>query len=410
MAASEGEAPVSPRVVPKQERNLDAELVNEYVQRQAISRMGECSAVNPYTPQCSHSFFRDLMLIAESEARKDKAITHPFLRGRDQGAADFSDHDLDEARQRLRTAHWVKDYRDLSVSSANEGLRPSMPGYLAEVWGQAARSTGTLEEAFGTQELLPGMVDTSSNLPVVSIPRLSAGGAVAVQASQNAAIQETDPTTAAASSPVSTVAGQVDLSRQLFEFSQPGFDAAITDDLSRAHATAFDVEVINGNAASGRTRGLLNWSGILSVAGTVTSAATFLTSLWQAYSQLAGSSGFGASNHEGYVTILHPRRAAWLVAGVSYVVARGTPLVPGELVVSAGIPTNLGAGTNEDVALVVERSQVLLLSRGVTVRVREDIGSSSLTVRVQAERHMAVLVKNAAAICKVVALTPPSGF
>src|SRR5262249_38672517 len=138
---------------------------------------------------------------------------------------------------------------------------------------------------------------------------------VAVQSSQNSAVQETDPTTTAITSPVSSISGQVDMSRQLFEFSRPGFDAAITDDLSRAHAAAVDVEIVSGSASGGRTRGLLNWSGILSVAGTVTNAQTFLNGVWQAYSALAGSSGFGASDTSAYLTILHPRRASWLVAG-----------------------------------------------------------------------------------------------
>jgi hypothetical protein len=210
---------------------------------------------------------------------------------------------------------------------------------------------------------------------------------------------------------VSTISGQVDVSRHLFKLSNPSIDAAITDDLSRAHAQALDVEIANGTASSGRTRGLLNWSGILSVSGTVTNASTFLASLWAAYSQLAYGSGYGAANAEGYVTILHPRRAAWLAAGVSGTLPPGTSLVPGQLVVSAGVPSNLGAGTNEDVALVVEKSQVVLLSSAVSVRVYEEVLSSTLTVRVQAARvGFAVLVKNATAIAKVTGLTPPSGF
>lgn len=213
-----------------------------------------------------------------------------------------------------------------------------------------------------------------------------------------------------AASPVGSIAGQVDVSRQLFEFSRPGLDAALTDDLSRAHAQAFDIEVINGNAVSGRTRGLLNWSGILSVSGVVTNQQTFLNSLWQGFSQLAGSNGYGAANADGYVTILHPRRAAWLAAGVSGTMPSAAPLVPGQLVVSAGIPSNLGAGTNEDVALVVEKSQVLLLSRGPRIVVREDVLSSTLTVRVQAVRDIAVILKNANAVARVTGLTLPSGF
>jgi predicted nucleic acid-binding Zn ribbon protein len=35
------------------------------------------------------------------------------------------------------------------------------------------------------------------------------------------------------------------------------------------------------------------------------------------------------------------------------------PVLPGTVILSAGIPTNLGGGTNEDVILVVERSNVV---------------------------------------------------
>lgn len=70
----------------------------------------------------------------------------------------------------------------------------------------------------------------------------------------------------------------------------------------------------------------------------------------------------------------------------------------------------LGAGTNEDVALVVEKSQVILLSKGPQIVVREDVQSSTLTVRVQAVRGMAVILKNVNAVARVTGLTPPSGF
>jgi hypothetical protein len=401
VATTESEGGVSPRVVPKHQRSLSSEIDNNYVQADAAARMGKCTSASPYTPLCGHSYFRDLLLVAQSNERKRKASTHPTLRGRDQGAADFSDVDLDEAKERLRTT-LIKDYsqRDLSVSSANEGLRPSLPGYLATIWGEAARSTGTIAEALGVVPLEQGMVDTASNLPVVSIPRLSGGSGVAVQSAQGAGVQETDPTTTM-SSPVSTVAGQVDLSRQLFEFSKPGLDVVIAGDLSRAHAEKLDSEIVNGTASGGRTKGLLSWLGILSVAGTITNPSTFLVSLWQAFSALAGSSGFGASNSEGYVTILHPRRAAWLMAGVSGTLPPGISLVPGQLVVSAGVPSNLGAGTNEDVALIVERSQIVLLSSGPRIAIREDILSATLTIRIQAVRDFALLVKNANAVAKV---------
>ena len=98
------------------------------------------------------------------------------------------------------------------------------------------------------------------------------------------------------------------------------------------------------------------------------------------------------------------------MAGISGVLPPGTSLVPGQLIISAGLPSTLGASTNEDVALLVERSQVLLLLRGPQVRIREDVGSGTLTVRVQAHRYLSVILKNPTALAKVTGLTAPSGF
>jgi hypothetical protein len=110
------------------------------------------------------------------------------------------------------------------------------------------------------------------------------------------------------------------------------------------------------------------------------------------------------------VTILHPRRLAWLSAGISGVMPPASPLLPGTVVASMGVPTTLGAGTNEDVALIVERSQVMLLSTGVLVRLFDEVGSATMTIRVGAHREFALLVRNSTAIAKVTGLTPPSGF
>jgi hypothetical protein len=108
--------------------------------------------------------------------------------------------------------------------------------------------------------------------------------------------------------------------------------------------------------------------------------------------------------------VLHPRRLAWLNAGVSGVMPPAPPLLPGTVVASAGIPSKLGAGTNEDVAFVVERSQVLLVSTSPMIRLCEEVGSGTLTVRVRAAREAAVIVKNPAAVCNITGLVAPSGF
>ncbi|HEX2111650.1 MAG TPA: phage major capsid protein [Gaiellaceae bacterium] len=185
-------------------------------------------------------------------------------------------------------------------------------------------------------------------------------------------------------------------------------DAVIADDLGRAHGTALDSQIVNGSGSGQNMRGFLNVSGILSVAGTVTSAATFIESVWKAYSAVSGTSGYGSANPDEYVVVLHPRRYAWAKGNTTGIPAQA--LFPGTVVPSAGVPTNLGAGTNEDVVLVVERSAVVLVGDSPVFRVFESVGSSTLTVRISSWNQAALVVDNPTAVAKVTGLTPPSGF
>ena len=399
------------------------EAIARDAQRASRSRDDDAASGDPYRAQhgvgytyvsdavAVHSFFRDLLVVAEAEARVNasmaQALEHGGRGGRDPGfepPPGFPADTVEAARERI--AKGIK--RDLSSSNAGDVLRPSSPGFIGEMFGRASRATGKLIDAIGAEPLEEGMVDTSSGVPILSIPRFASGAATAVQASQNAAVQETDPTTGAMTSPVATIAGLVDMSAQLFEFSRPGMDVAIADDLGRDWGAKADVQIVNGSAGSGQTRGLLNVASILSVAGTVTTAATFLESVWKAYSALAGSSGIGNPAPDDYLTILHPRRYAWTRGNTTGI--QGDELFPGTVVASAGVPSNLGAGTNEDIALIVERSNLVLAVRRPAFKVDESTGSSTLTVRTLAYGMLSLVAKNPGGIAKVTGLTPPTGF
>jgi HK97 family phage major capsid protein len=96
------------------------------------------------------------------------------------------------------------------------------------------------------------MVDpVGGALVLKSVPRLNSGAAVAIQGSQNATVQETDPADAAISTPVGWLAGQVDMSRQAFDRSRPGLDEAIATDLGSDFGTKLDVQLISGSGSTG---------------------------------------------------------------------------------------------------------------------------------------------------------------
>ncbi len=378
---------------------------------------GKGHLYDPYYPQVAHqvpdgtvtvSWLRDLLVVAESQQRVQGTLSEPLYRVNDPGPENpppFGWPTLDEAKERL--ARLGKLQRDLSAAGANDLLRPSAPGYLIKTWGRAAVATGTLFDVFERQPLERGMVDTVSNVPTVKIPRLTVGPATAVQTAENAAVTEVDAQSTSASAPVATIAGQEDVSRQLFEFSQPAIDEVVVDALARDFGAKFDSQLINGSAAGGQTRGLLQVASILSVTGDVSTAQAFVASIWKAASQLAGASGFGDPNPADYVVILAPRRLAWLQGNLSY---PATQLLPGRVVTSGGVPLSLGASTNEDVALVVQRDNVLVLGNSPQFRVFEQIGSSTQTVRISGWGSMALLVRNPTSVAKVTGLTAPTGF
>jgi integrase len=351
--------------------------------RDYLRSLAKTNESTPYAPGGPWSFFQDLLTVERARQRRDGTLAEPRFARSDPGPGPeepFGAPTVEAAERRLRSLR----RRDISGGATPDFLRPSAPGYLVDTWGRASAQVSGLLDAFERKPLLPGMVDISSGAPVVRIPRLTGGPATAVQASENAAVQETDPQSTSYIAPVAMVAGQVDLSRQLADFSEPAADEAIMDALARDFGVKADIQVLSGSGGSGQTRGLLQVASTLSVVGSVTTAEATVESIWKSYSQLAGGSGFGNARVEDYVVLVHPRRLAWISGGSGSATLPVQPNLPGRVVPVGSLPTNAGAGTNEDPALVVEKSSAFLLGGDVRFRVFEESGSSTGTVRISA--------------------------
>jgi len=292
------------------------------------------------------------------------------------------------------------ELRDLNTTDTTGGdFVP--PVYLADEWAALARAGRPFADAV-TSRPLPdvGMAFT--------IPKVSTGTAAAIQASENSGVQETDAATTDITIPVRTIAGQQDLSRQAFERTQPGLDEVLFADLAADYATKLDVQLLSGSGNSGQVKGILTDSAINAVSFT---AATPTVPLL--YPKIADAiqkihtTRFMPPN----AIFMHPRRWAWILAALdSSNRPLVTPYAPQNAVaqfsgvaseaivgsmqgltvfVDASIPATNGAGTNEDIVIVTRLSDNLLWESSPRARVFEEVGSGTLTVRLQVYGYVA---------------------
>jgi len=256
----------------------------------------------------------------------------------------------------------------------------------------------------------------------INIPRVSGGSATATQA-DNANVQSTDPTTDSIAVPVRTVAGQVDAARQLVDRAQPAIDQILFGDLHADYSTKINVQVINGSGSAPNATGILNTADIEAVSYTDASPTP-----GELYPKLADA----VYNRVGTLRlmpaeaiVMHPRRWGWLMAQVDSnqrplvvpnpnagVIGFGSPASVSQgggvdmttdaptvpvgymlglpVYVDPSIPTNLGAGTNEDVILVLRASDAYLFEDGEPNEATYfEVLSGSLGVRFQVYGYFA---------------------
>ena len=242
---------------------------------------------------------------------------------------------------------------------------------------------------------------------VANIPRITTGTDTAVQATENSAVQETDMDETTLAVNVRTIAGQQDVSRQALERGRL-VEQITVGDLVAAYHNRLDNQIINADGTSGTHLGVLSTVGINAV--TYTDASPTVPELTPKIAdaiQQVNSTNFGDAG----LIVMHPRRWGWLTAAVD---TAGRPLVPpvpngpmnasgvvefpgvyGKVVgtlqglpviTDANIPTNLGAGTNEDRIIVLDPFETILMEDGgkgqdpLYLRFEETTGGS-LTVK-----------------------------
>jgi HK97 family phage major capsid protein len=331
-----------------------------------------------YGPGSPHSWFADFIADSLEQQHRNRVAAATSSLGQTPHvlAALPLGVDVEEARKRLASV----ETRD--VTSGDPGALSFLgPGFVGAAFNNAARAEGSLAAALGLQELPQGVRR-------IDIPRFDTGATAAVQNPENTAVSQTDVDAGSQAGNVATVAGRQTISLQGLEFIDGAADQALARELGLAIATAVDAQLISGSNTSGQTLGLASVTGIKALTWTDASPTSqeLVGKTWAAYDQIANG-GQGVADPDEYLTVMHPRRLAWLYSNAQNAQSIA-PQVPGRIVACAGLRTNLGAGTNEDEVYVVLPDELPVYASPVRLIVDSESVSGGLQVRLVAYRYV----------------------
>lgn len=287
--------------------------------------------------------------------------------------------------------------RDVSTADPGAGVFLP-PAYLGELWAELPR------EGRPFADMVPKMPLPDAGISI-TVPRVTTGTATGIQASEAAAVTETDIDGTLLTVGVNTIAGQNDVSLRALERTMPGMDFLIFQDLRADYDEQLDTQLLAGTGASQQHLGIRAVSAINTVAYTDASptAAELVPKIYDGIQKIAT-----ARFRKADTIVLHPRRAAWLASNLSATF----PLFQlGVLNQAAGsqqagfvdnfaglrtcidgnVSTEFGVSTDEDEIYVVRTADLILMEEPLRVRVFDDVLSGTLQVRLQVVAYSAFI-------------------
>jgi HK97 family phage major capsid protein len=240
----------------------------------------------------------------------------------------------------------------------------------------------------------------------ISVPKVATGTAVAVQGTQNTAVQQTDLTTTSVNSTVTTIAGGQTVSLQLIEQSPLNVDDVILADLAGAYAQQYNTLILSGSGAGGNPTGLFTLSGTNAITMSTVGSANLYKAIANAIQTIHTNRYLPPDT-----VIMHPRRWASLLAdsdstGRPLVVpnasAMNSPATTGEVVsqgyvgtiqglpvfVDSLIPINTGAGTNQDRVIVARMADLMAWEGNVRAEAFPQTYANQLSIFVRLYNYM----------------------
>jgi HK97 family phage major capsid protein len=303
---------------------------------------------------------------------------------RDAGKRALQTVGSSEAAERLdrSTRMTLDEQRALGNTNATGGSGGEFapPSWLVDQYISLVRPQRVTAELMVQNEVPAGVSS-------INLPKVLTGTATAVQSTQNSALAQTDLTTGYVSTGFATIGGKQVVSQQLLDQSAINFDEIITRDLAADYAQRVGLQVLTGAGTGTGTNSVVNGfsNAVIPAGNQVTftqatpTAAQFYGVLAQAISAIETTRLLPPD-----AIIMHPRRYWWLasksdtagrplivptsggnqsVNSIGTLAPASAPGAKGELAgipvyTDANIPTNLGAGTNQDVIYVARMSDL----------------------------------------------------
>ncbi|MFB7907650.1 phage major capsid protein [Kitasatospora sp. NPDC056076] len=361
-----------------------------------------------------HSYFLDLMRSTVGQGDGDGGVTAARTR-LDRHRAEL-DVEMPK-RERQRAARAERELRGVDEASTFERrVNPNRvdgqggyfvpPLWLVDEYIDLPRFGRTIANSVRNMTLPSG---TDS----INVPKVATGTAVGVQTADAAAVTSQDLTDTFVSAPVRTIAGQQDIAIQLLDQSPASFDEIVIHDLHADYNQKLDIQVANGSGVSGQLKGILNVSGINAV--TYTDASPTLPKMYPFLMQALSQSAKNRKMMPNAV-FLTPSRWFWMASQLD---GQSRPLILPDtsapwnplalqtggdgvegpvgrilnfpLLADGNIPSNLGAGSNEERIIIARTSDMYLWEGAMRTRVLPEILSGTLQVRLQIYNYAAFM-------------------
>lgn len=282
--------------------------------------------------------------------------------------------------------------RDLTSASAGAG------GYLVEtqvapggVFATHLRAASVIERLGIRRLQLRGNG---------SFPKVSGTIATGWLNTEGSALTESQFQFAVAAASPKSVGSYCEVSNQFLRQTSEAAQAFVLMELARATAAEVDAKLLNGNGASGEPTGLLNTSGIGSIAGTSLAYGGVLDVI------TAVENGNGITEPDAGAFVIAPD-AARILRGRERATGSGMILEANQL---AGYPAHATKSTPNGSLVFGDWSQVVLLEWGVLELGVDPYGANSTLfkaglVGVRTIWTCDLIVLHAEAFCKATAIT-----